>query len=240
MVMPESNQPQNEPAHEPTKGAFEDLKTVRPTLAPSKILIISVPGSGSSSLCQTLGSYFNCAIANEPFNPLNASKPVMPEERIVGEIAIAEPNPAFFDYFSGLEEYFSYLDELRTNFDKTILLSRELTDDSEQSSASIQERERALSARNPDMDLEQITSIGQESSSNPPSTRDPATRQELLASVETLATYAKRSQIPLVMCEDLYSKDIQRFSKALETLGLPVDPSALGELFDPSRCHRQT
>ncbi len=88
MVTPESNQPQKEPV----KDTFDDLTTVRPTIAPSKILIISVPGSGSTSLCQALGSYFNYAIANEPFNPLNASEPFMPEERMVGEITIAAPN----------------------------------------------------------------------------------------------------------------------------------------------------
>lgn len=240
MTSSTTNSPENEPKRRSGNESLAELQPAKIEVAPSRVLIISIPRSGGTSLAQALGSYFSYPVANEPFHPSMASTPFSLQEKMIVKVIIGCPNASFFENFKSLEQYFEQLDHFCSLFDRTILLSRGCLDDATRSYFSARERERNLETEPLASHSEAVARAWHGSYTASSGIPDPAIIEEMRGFDDTLRAFARHSGRPLVMYEDIYAREIEHFTATLESLDLCVDPDALRPLLDPAHRYLKT
>jgi len=178
-----------------------------------KILIFASPRSGSTALIQAIAEILKLKKIIEPFNPNNKKKPSsIPENSVTKIIAYDKPVEFYLDYF--------------TNFDKIIYLTRTNTQEAYESYIHAYTQKHKTLWHKKYIYNEAID-------------RDEYRYNFVSNCSKLVKEVANLNNKSYIIYEELYSKQVTLFNKAIDNIDLLIDKHYLRVLLNPKYKLRQ-
>lgn len=199
-----------------------------------KILIISPPRAGSTSLLYSLGELLNCNVLFEPYiNPLSKrtykeESPyplVLEDDYIVKMISYQVPKS-----YGGPEDFVKFILSVYKEYDKVILLGRLHLKEHFESFVNLM-----LSINTPKRHSFKPWFINDIANH-----LDKYDIEVLKDHINVINKLSKELKIPITYYEDLYGLNREKSLEIIKGLSLNIDNVKLNKLLDPSNRLRQT